>query len=435
MKKINIIGLGYVGLTLAIALAEKKFKVNGIEKDKAVLKTLNAGKAHFFEPNLDNLLVSTIKDQSLKILSKIPKATKPEVYIITVGTPINSKSKVDIKAIKEVTKEIKENCKSGSLIIARSTMRIGTTEKIIYKTFEKSKRKKVHIAVCPERTIEGKALKELHQIPQIIGSPDKIAQEMAQEIFLNLAPSFSIVSSWEGAEIIKLMDNTYRDIQFAVANEFAMIIEGIGENANQIFETANSGYARTNIPKPGLVGGPCLEKDPHILIESAKNFNINLPITHASRKINEDMVNVGLSRVFKILKKKKVYPKKISIFGLSFKGNPDTSDIRGSLALKIINALQKKYKNSQIIGFDKNVYENDVRNMNIKLERDPYAASENADLIVIQHNSDYIKNLNITKIVNLMNYDGIIYDYWTLFDSYRKKSKKNIDYIAYGNGK
>jgi UDP-N-acetyl-D-mannosaminuronic acid dehydrogenase len=258
---------------------------------------------------------------------------------------------------------------------------------------------------------------------------------MSQELFFNLAPSFSTISSWEGAEVIKLMDNTYRDIQFAIANEFSLLIEGIGENSKKLFETANSGYKRTNIQRPGLVGGPCLEKDPHILIESAKNFNIDLPITSASRRINENMVNVGLKKVVETIKKKKINPKRISIFGLSFKGNPETSDIRGSLALPIINFFQRKYKNSQIIGFDKHVYKTDINDLNIELERDPYEASKNTDLIIIQHNSEYIKEIDISEVVNLMNNDGIIYDYWTLFESYRKNSKKNIDYLTYGNGK
>ena len=297
MTRVHIVGLGYVGLTLAIACAKRGLKVIGYEVNREILTHIrDQQKAHFFEPGLDYLIRECIENGSFLVERQLSPSKEAEIYIITVGTPLGREGKTQLTAISSVSEEIAANCADGSTVIARSTMKIGTMNNVIRPIFE-SYGKKIHLAVCPERTVEGSALEELYEIPQIIGSPDPIAQYDCQKLFSKISPASSILNTWEGAEAIKLMDNTFRDMQFGIANEFSLLIEHIGEDAKRLFEIANSGYKRTNIARPGLVGGPCLEKDPHILLESAKDLGVDLPMTRAARSINENMLGHGLQKI------------------------------------------------------------------------------------------------------------------------------------------
>lgn len=432
MNKINIIGLGYVGLTLGVALARKGISVTGFETNESILSTINNGEAHFFEPGLNIFLQKVLAEKVFTAESFLPKAKEPEIYVITVGTPLDKSNNASMVSITSVVNEIAKNCEEGSLIITRSTTKIGTTRNTLVPIFEEAG-KKVHFAVCPERTVEGKALDELHEIPQVIGSPDPIAQKLAQNLFINLAPSTPILNTWEGAETVKLMDNTYRDIQFAVANEFAQVIEEIGEDANRVISIANSGYGRTNIAKPGLVGGPCLEKDPIIFAQSAKAFGVEMPITMAARTVNQNSIHHGISRITNHFDENEKKINKILILGLAFKGNPSTSDTRGSLAIPFINAMKKKFNEVEVFGYDKHVMKPDMQGIDCILVDDFYTVAENSDLVVIQHDAQYIKDIDLNKISNLMSNNGLIYDFWSLHSRSSLFMENNVSYLSYGS--
>ena len=433
MLKINIIGLGYVGLTLGVALARKGISVAGLEINELILSTIKKGEAHFFEPGLNVFLKKVLAEGTFTTAPLLTKAHEPEIYVITVGTPLDENNNASMVSITSVANEIAKNCEEGSLIITRSTTKIGTTRNTLVPIFEQAG-KKVHFAVCPERTVEGKALDELHEIPQVIGSPDPIAQKLAQNLFINLAPSTPILNTWEGAETVKLMDNTYRDIQFAIANEFAQVIEEIGEDANRVISIANSGYSRTNIAKPGLVGGPCLEKDPIIFAQSAKAFGVKMPITMAARTVNQNSIHHGIFRItnyFNNQNEKKI--KKILILGLAFKGNPSTSDTRGSLAIPFINTMKKKFNEIEVFGYDEHVMQPDMKGIDCTLVDDLYKAAENTDLVVIQHDAQYIKDIDLNKISNLMNNSGLIYDFWSLHSRSSLSMENSVSYLSYGS--
>jgi UDP-N-acetyl-D-mannosaminuronic acid dehydrogenase len=229
------------------------------------------------------------------------------------------------------------------------------------------------------------------------------------------------------------MDNTYRDIQFAVANEFAQVIEEISEDANRVISIANSGYGRTNISKPGLVGGPCLEKDPIIFAQSAKAFGVEMPITMAARTVNQNSIHHGISRITNYFDKNEKKIEKILIFGLAFKGNPSTSDTRGSLAIPFINTMKKKFNEVKIFGYDKHVMKLDMMGIDCTLVDNFYTAAENSDLVVIQHDAQYIKDIDLNKISNLMNNNGLIYDFWNLHSMSSLTMQNNVSYLSYGS--
>ena len=434
MANIHIIGLGYVGLTLAIACAKRGMNVFGYEVDSEITTRLkNEHKAHFFEPGLDHLIDECITKGSFSVADQLTPSKVPGTYIITVGTPLGTEGKTQLEAITSVSDEIASNCAAGSTIIARSTMKIGTTKNVIQPIFERHK-KTVHLAVCPERTVEGSALEELHEIPQIIGSPDPQAQYNCQKLFSKISPASSIVNSWEGAEAIKLMDNTFRDIQFAIANEFSLLLEKVGGDAKRLFEIANSGYKRTNLAKPGLVGGPCLEKDPHILLESARDLGVDLPITRSARFINENMLGHGIERMKTHFSGYGKPLRKIAVLGMAFKGNPETSDMRGSLAQPLVRELSRWAPEAKIFAYDLHVAEKDMSQLDCILSRDLLEVVVGAELCVFQHDAKYLKGLDLNFISSVMAPSGLVYDYWTLFNREILDLSNDVSYLSYGGG-
>ena len=292
MKKNNndicILGLGYVGLTLSATLADLGFRVIGVEIREKVLQDLKKRKPHFFEPNLDKILNKIILNNNFKFYKKIPKDWAGNTFIITVGTPLDKHGKSRDDLIKNVSNEVKNSIKNNGLVILRSTVKVGTTRNIVKKIIEK-KVKKFDIAFCPERTQEGKALSEVKKIPQIIGGLNYKSAKRARSIFKKVTKVNLIVSSLETAELIKLVDNSQRDVYFSYANEIAKICDELKISATEVINTGKYKYGRTNLAFPGPVGGPCLIKDTYILNESLKNKKSKPNIALAARRINENL--------------------------------------------------------------------------------------------------------------------------------------------------
>ena len=268
-SSICVMGLGYVGLTLAVTLADIGFKVYGIEIKDDILNKLKKGVPHFFEPGLEGRLKSVKKSQNLKIYKEIPENCDSTIFIITVGTPIDENNKIKKEMIENVSKEISLHLKDKDLVILRSTVEVGTTAYLDERIFRKTG-KSYEIAFCPERTIEGKAMVELRQLPQIIGSESINTSSRVSQFFSFMTPTIVRVSSKETAELIKLIDNSQRDVSFALSNEIAEISDAYSISAYEVISSGKLGYPRTNLPLPGPVGGPCLEKDSYILKNGLK---------------------------------------------------------------------------------------------------------------------------------------------------------------------
>lgn len=412
--EINIFGLGYVGLTLAAKLLDNGINVNGFEINDKILYVLKKKKkAHFIEPQINKIIKKAIQTKRFNISRKLSyKITKKSINIITIGTPI-IKNKIFLKSILNVINEIKQNLYNDkSIIIIRSTVKIGTTRKLI-KTFDK----KIYFSFCPERTIEGAALKELSLNPQIIASEDPYTKKNVNNFFSIFNKNIINVDQFEKGETMKLFDNTYRDINFSIGNELGRICHKLGFDGKEIIKLCNNNYSRTNIPFPGTVGGPCLEKDPYILLDSINIRKNNL--IYISRKINENMIVDGIKDILKIINLNKI--SSACIVGLAFKGEPQTNDLRGSLAINIIKKLKSLNSKIDLYGFDPNLELEDFTNLGIK----KYNKKLKYDLIIIQNNSAFIKKIGINYLKNNLNKNGLIYDFWNLF---RKDSKKYFTY-------
>jgi UDP-N-acetyl-D-mannosaminuronic acid dehydrogenase len=435
-KDICIVGLGFVGLTLAIKMAEKNFNVIGIEKNKEILRCLKKKKSHFFEPNINNRISKIIKNNKFKFFNKIPKKSRFSVYIITAGTPVNKNKRFESKDIKKISLIISKFIKNGDLVILRSTVRVGTTRQIVLPILKKSK-KSFDLAYCPERTQEGNALNELKILPQIIGGINNLSKQRSKKIFEKITKNILFTSKLETAELIKILDNTYRDVSFAFANEVSLICNSLNINSREVINLGKFKYPRTNIPNPGPVGGPCLAKDTYILKESLKKNKFLPLISMSARSVNENL----LYKVYEYLDKnffinKKNIRLKISLLGFAFKGDPETSDLRGSISIDFFKILRDKIKkNIKIYGYDPLVKKEDLKDYKFFLVKDIKEAFVNANLVIILNNNKKFKNLNIKYYTSLMAKNSMIYDFWNLFSlNYIKKnlSDKTI-YKSLGN--
>lgn len=345
--RIGIIGLGYVGLTLGVAAAAKGIDVYGVETNQHIKDCLKEDRAHFFEPGLDSLIKRN-NNKTFHVVDNFPKDIVFDAFIITVGTPLKKVDGVKqevpnfeyIKSAMEGT--IKDVYDGSQLIILRSTVSVGTTRNVVLPFLAGlcgKPKGEILVSMCPERTIEGKAVDELSNLPQVISGNNKESVEIAQRLFSIMTPCVVKAKTLEEAELIKLYCNVYRDMTFAIGNAFCMAAQEFGVDGISAIEHANYGYARSNIAKPGFVAGPCLEKDAYILINNmpecdSRNFIL------AARKFNESLEDI----VVRWVKEKVGEPsddKVIALSGMAFKGQPETSDLRGSSSVYIAEKLRK----------------------------------------------------------------------------------------------
>jgi UDP-N-acetyl-D-mannosaminuronic acid dehydrogenase len=429
-----ILGLGYVGLTLAVVMADVGFKVTGIEIKQEVCDLIKQGRPHFHEPGLDEKLRRVIQNGSLICENKIPLNYLGTVFIITVGTPLDNCGLTRLDMIENVANEVSANIKSGDLVIMRSTVKLGTTRKNILPILQKNE-SHFDIAFCPERTLEGKALSELRQLPQIVGGIDRQATLRAAQLFQNLTPTVVRVSNIETAEMIKLIDNAQRDVAFAYANEVARGCDAIGISAAEVINSGKLGYPRTNLPMPGPVGGPCLEKDSYILAESLAEYGVFPEITLAARKINQRQPSEIISYIKGVTDALVTFPKHptITLMGIAFKGQPATDDLRGTMARPIFDEIKKQYPHGIYRGYDPVISINEIRNFGLEPAADLPAAFRESDIVIILNNHLIYSSMQIEELTGLMKTPGIIYDFWNFYKSSDLHLKNGISYVALGS--
>jgi len=408
-----IMGMGYVGLTLGAVMSNKGFDVHGVEINPATLEIIRQGRAHFYEANLDALIRRGIKLGKLHVHEEIPEGIPFDAFIITVGTPLDEEGKPRMDMVENVTNGICRRMRDGAMVILRSTVKLGTSLNVVRPKLDATG-KAYDLCFCPERTVEGKALEELVALPQIVGGLNEESTARAMSMFRRLTPMIVKVSSLMTAELIKLLDNSYRDLSFAFGNEVALISEAAGLDGQEVIRSANMGYPRTNIAKPGFVGGPCLEKDPHILIDSLKGYNVVPELIKKGREINEGMVDYVFESVMKSLapKKKPV----VSLMGLAFKGQPDTDDLRGSLALRMIRLFRERKPDAVLRGQDYVCSDVMIRSTGIE-PADDVEAFRGADAVIIMNNHRKYFTLDIEQRALLLNKSALVYDCWNVFQS------------------
>ncbi len=387
-----ILGLGFVGLTLALSLSKKSKLVIGYDIDKNLVQSLAQGKSHVNEPRINSLLKENLENKKLVITNDISKEVDINQFIICVGTPIKKDNMPNNKPLESCLNFLGNKLKKGNLVIVRSTVSIGTTRNIIIPQLEKISKLKAgkdfFISFSPERTVQGDALFELENLPQLVsGYTDKCLLE-SLKFWRKVNNSVIKLDSLEAAEIAKLANNTYRDLTFAFANGLSQICDSYQIDARSLISLINEGYERSNIPQPSPgVGGYCLSKDPYILSSSKSCPNYFRDLIDKSRKTNDLQIKFLIQSLNYFVKNKNLDISKLNILiiGIAFKGKPITNDIRFSPSIDLLNEL--KIHNSNIYGFD-SALEQDIK----------------IDGLNIIHNSvEFYERIKVSNAIFIMN--------------------------------
>lgn len=334
-KRVSVIGLGYIGLPTAAILANQGVEVIGIDVNKRAIETINQGKIHIVEPDLEAVVHSAVVSGKLRA-SLTPE--RAEAFIIAVPTPFKEGHKPDLSYIQAAAQAIAPVLEKGNLIILESTSPVGTTEKLA----EWLPPLDLQIAYCPERVLPGHILREIVSNDRIIGGLTPKSSERAKALYQIFVKGECLLTDARTAEMTKLTENSFRDVNIAFANELSLICEDLGINVWELIRLANR-HPRVKILQPGPgVGGHCIAVDPWFIVDSAPHL---ARLIRTSREVNDSKPHHVLAKV-----KKKLAALKnptVACLGLSFKA--DIDDIRESPAVEIVKALAKEKIKSLLV--------------------------------------------------------------------------------------
>ena len=349
-KKISIVGLGYIGLPTAAMFASKEVDVVGFDIDKNIVETINKGKIHIVEPGLQEIVKIAVDRSFLRASLEVIPA---DVFIIAVPTPLTLTKTPDLSHLEDAIRKIAPVLKSGNLVVLESTVPVGTTENIANLlsdlrpdlTFPNSfgTEQDVFIAHCPERVLPGNILSELQTNDRVIGGITEKCALKSKQLYEKFVNGKFLLTDIRTAEMAKLAENSFRDVNIAFANELSMLCKDFEIDVNKLIATANH-HPRVNILKPGPgVGGHCIAVDPWFLVNT---FGSDAKLIHEARMVNERKTEWVVTQikveVKKFKAKHKIQPK-LACLGLAFK--PDIDDLRESPSLKVYrNLIQLGYE-------------------------------------------------------------------------------------------
>lgn len=391
-ETICVIGLGYIGLPTASTFATAGVKVVGVDVNEAIVACLQKGQLHIFEPGLNDLVQNAIQSKNLIITSHPVQA---DAFIIAVPTPFFGDKKADLTFVCSAAESIVPFLRRGNLVVLESTSPPLTTVDILVPILEKSgliAGEDFSVAYSPERVLPGQILRELIENARVIGGIDPASAAAGKELYRIFVKGDIITTTATTAEMIKLMENTYRDINIAIANEFARLADRFGIDVWEAIRIANL-HPRVNILNPGPgVGGHCISVDPWFLVEAAPDLT---PLIHTARLVNDEQPDFVIKKLEKIMGSLK--GKKIAALGLAYK--PDVDDLRESPAVEVVKKLS-------LAGAEVTAFEPFKMNFDLKhgiMAQSLNEAIKNADLLVLLVNHSQLRLLNPNEILNITN--------------------------------
>lgn len=386
---INVVGLGYIGLPTALMFASHGVEVVGTDYNKALVDTLIAGKTTFEEDGLDELFQEAVR----KGIRFSHEYQKTDVYIVAVPTPYDKASKkVDASYVAAAVENVMEVCPKGATVVIESTVSPGTIDKYVRPVVEAKGfviGRDIHLAHAPERIIPGNMVYELKHNSRTIGADSREIGEKIKNLYASFCEGEIVVTDIRTAEMTKVVENTFRDINIAFANELAKICRSDNMDVYEIIRIANK-HPRVNILTPGPgVGGHCISVDPWFLVGDYPGLaNIIL----AARKINDSMPDFVLERIHNIMKEKGMTDVgRVGLYGLTYKENVD--DVRESPTLQMLESMERHLCGGQIKVYDPFVTKDMVPNQYHDLD----AFLADVDFVVLLVGHDEIKE-NMDKL-------------------------------------
>lgn len=396
ISMVNVIGLGYIGLPTALTMAAHGVNIVGTDYNTELVDTLNAGKVTFEEKGLEELFQAGVSN-GIRFSTEYQKT---DLYVVAVPTPYDKGSKkIDATYVIKAVEAILNICEKGAVIVVESTISPGTIDKYIRPAVQNKGLEigsDIHLVHAPERIIPGNMVYELIHNSRTIGADDTEIGMLVKELYSTFCQGEIVLTDIRTAEMTKVVENTFRDINIAFANELTKICDYDGMDVHEIIRIANK-HPRVNILSPGPgVGGHCISVDPWFLVGDYPSL-ANLIWT--ARKINDSMPDFVLERISRIMKERQITDiTKVGLYGLTYKENVD--DIRESPSLQLLESMERHLTQGKIRVYDPYVKENFVINQ----YHDFGEFTEGLELLVIMIGHDEIKE-KIDKLSKVVIFD------------------------------
>lgn len=382
-ETVSVVGLGYIGLPTAAFIASKGFKVIGVDVNERFVEQINKGEVPFFEPDFEATLAGVVHKGNLVAQADTPRA---DAYIVAVPTPFQEDHSVDTKYIEAAAKSIAAQLKGGELVVLESTSPPGTTEEMARFILEArpdltdadGKSNSVYFAHAPERVLPGRIMVEMAENDRVIGGVTPTAGRMARDLYATFSNGKLLVTDARTAEMAKLTENSFRDVNIAFANELSIVCDKLDIDVWELIELANH-HPRVNILQPGPgVGGHCIAVDPWFIVAAAPD---EAKLIRWAREVNDSKPKYVIGKV--LTKAAKFKAPVVAALGIAFK--PDIDDLRESPSLDIVRELATELPEASIRVVEPNVEQLPERLSSLPnvQHQDAETAIEEADIVVM----------------------------------------------------
>jgi UDP-N-acetyl-D-mannosaminuronic acid dehydrogenase len=409
-KTIGVVGMGYVGLTLTAALARAGHTVYGVDAQPRVLDQLSRGRPHIYEPGVEEIFADLVGTR-IHIGPSLP-SDRLDAAVICVSTPIDDATRTpNLTNLADAARSTAQWCRPGTLVVVRSTVPIGTSRRVVLPVLRDAWGDEVRLVMAPERTIQGQALRELVELPQVVGGLDEPSLTAGREVFSHLARQIVPVSSLEVAEMVKLSNNCHTDLIYAFGNQVALIAEEHGIDPLEVIRAANVDYPRPDLSRPGYVGGGCLSKDPYLMLSSTSR---EPQLVRGARELNEYLPRHVAWRVVDLLRQERGAAEgaRVAVLGWAYKGWPPTDDMRGTPIATMMPVFREA--GCTVLGHDPMVTAEVIRQYGgepVSLDK---AFSDADAVLVITDHPDY-RAIRVDAMLGSAR-PVLVYDSWRILD-------------------
>jgi dTDP-alpha-D-glucose dehydrogenase len=433
---VAVVGFGYIGSVIGSVLADRGYRVRGVEPNKRIVDAVAAGKSPFNEPGLEELIARNTAAGRLSVGADPSVTASCDVVVITVGTPLSGDKDPDLSQIRGAAEMIAPYVREGSLVMLKSTVPPGTTEGTVGPVL---KTKKVSLAFCPERLAEGKAISEFTAIPMVVGGVDEESTRRAATFWKEaLGVEVIEVGDAKSAEMVKLADNLWIDLNIALAGELAKVCDKLGVDVLDVIKAANSlpkGSSHVNILIPSVgVGGYCLTKDPWFVHRLGGKLGLDLLIPQASRNVNDSMPKYSAGLIDEFLAKRGKKPReiKVAVMGIAFKNN--TGDCRFTPTKYVIEALAAKGYSLAIC--DPWVGDHDIAMVtDLPVSKDIEGTIKGADCVAFLAGHGEFHDLSVSRIAELASPGAMVFDGRMFFGKDKIKAMRAKGLVYKGVGR
>lgn len=407
--RIAVIGLGHVGLPAAVVFADAGFQVTGVDLKQEVVEAVSSGKSHIGELGLEELVIKVLRQGRLKVTTNTREAAREaNIVMLCVQTPITEGKRPSLTYLGKACEAVADGLLRGKLVVVQSTVPPGTTKNLVVKILEEGSGLKCGEdfwqAYCPERITPGKAIQEFVENVRIVGGYNSESVEIAVELFGTVTKGEIVTTDCTSAEVAKVAENAFRDVNIAFANELALVCEQTTSDVMEVIKLANT-HPRVDIHRPGCgVGGPCLPKDPYLLLHPVRDKSFKSRVIETSRELNDFMSGHTVELVVQGLRKagKDAGGSRVAVLGIAYKGEVD--EARNSPAEGIVRELMGL--GADVVAYDPYCGES----FGAERAEDLDGAVEGADCVVIATDHKVFMDLKLGWIRVLMSEKPVLVD-------------------------